>query len=45
MEKFKVVNRITGWIVFLIAATVYLMTIEPTTSFGIVENLSQQHIS
>jgi tetratricopeptide (TPR) repeat protein len=33
MEKFKVVNRITGWIVFLIAATVYLMTIEPTTSF------------
>lgn len=33
MEKFKIVNRITGWIVFLIAATVYLLTIEPTTSF------------
>ncbi len=33
MEKFKIVNRITGWIVFLIAATTYLLTIEPTTSF------------
>ena len=33
MEKFKLVNKITGWVVFLIAATVYLMTIEPTTSF------------
>ena len=33
MEKFKIVNRISGWIVFLIAATTYLMTIEPTASF------------
>lgn len=33
MEKFKIVNRITGWAVFLIAATTYLLTIEPTTSF------------
>ncbi|MFC2152169.1 DUF2723 domain-containing protein [Bacteroidota bacterium] len=33
MEKFKIVNRITGWIIFLIAATTYLLTIEPTTSF------------
>ncbi|NOQ25527.1 MAG: DUF2723 domain-containing protein [Bacteroidales bacterium] len=33
MKKFKTVNRITGWVVFLIAATVYLLTIEPTTSF------------
>ena len=33
MEKFKLVNRVTGWIVFLIAATVYMLTIEPTTSF------------
>lgn len=33
MKKFKIANRITGWIVFLIAATVYLLTIEPTTSF------------
>ena len=33
MEKFKIINRITGWIIFLISAIVYLMTIEPTTSF------------
>jgi len=33
MKNFKIANRITGWIVFLIAATVYLLTIEPTTSF------------
>ena len=33
MKKFKIVNRITGWVVFLIAAVTYLMTIEPTTSF------------
>ena len=33
MERFKLVNRITGWIVFLIAAVVYIMSIEPTVSF------------
>ena len=33
MERFKIANRITGWLVFLIAAVVYLLTIEPTTSF------------
>ena len=33
MERFKFINRLTGWIIFLIAATVYLMTIEPTVSF------------
>ncbi|MBU8892610.1 MAG: DUF2723 domain-containing protein [Bacteroidales bacterium] len=33
MRNFKIANRITGWVVFLIAATVYLLTIEPTTSF------------
>src|SRR6056297_2205366 len=33
MEKYKLTNRVTGWITFLIAAVVYLMTIEPTTSF------------
>jgi hypothetical protein len=31
--NFKLINRITGWLVFLIAAITYLMTIEPTTSF------------
>ncbi|MDP4189466.1 MAG: DUF2723 domain-containing protein, partial [Bacteroidota bacterium] len=33
MKKFKLINNITGWCVFLIAAVVYLMTIEPTASW------------
>ena len=33
MKKFKLANNILGSIVFMIAATVYLMTIEPTASF------------
>lgn len=31
--SFKLVNRITGWIVFLIAAITYTLTLEPTVSF------------
>ena len=31
--NFKKVNIITGWVVFAIASLVYLLTIEPTTSF------------
>lgn len=33
MKEYKFVNKLTGWVVFLISAVVYLMTIEPTTSF------------
>ncbi len=33
MKQFKLLNNIVGWISFLIAAVVYIMTIEPTTSF------------
>lgn len=33
MKKYKLINNIAGWTVFVIAAVVYLMTIEPTTSF------------
>ena len=33
MRTFKLANNVTGGIVFAIAATVYLMTIEPTASF------------
>ncbi|MDL2222887.1 DUF2723 domain-containing protein [Bacteroidales bacterium OttesenSCG-928-M11] len=33
MKEFKLANNITGWIVFAIAAVVYLLTIEPTASF------------
>ncbi|MCF8371019.1 MAG: DUF2723 domain-containing protein [Bacteroidales bacterium] len=33
MKQFKLLNNIFGWLSFLIAAVVYVMTIEPTTSF------------
>ena len=31
--KYRLLNNVGGWIAFLISATVYLMTIEPTASF------------
>ena len=33
MNKYKVINNTTGWVVFLLSAVVYLLTIEPTASF------------
>jgi hypothetical protein len=33
MKKFKFINNVTGWVVFAIAAAVYILTIEPTASF------------
>ena len=33
MKKFRKLNNITGWVVFAIAALVYILTIEPTTSW------------
>ena len=33
MKQFKLANNVLGGVVFAIAATVYLMTIEPTASF------------
>ena len=33
IKRYNLTNNILGWIVFTIAATVYLMTIEPTASF------------
>ena len=33
MKQYRTVNNLMGWITFLIAATVYCMTIEPTASF------------
>jgi hypothetical protein len=33
MKRYHLINNIIGWIVFLIASVVYLMTIEPTASF------------
>ena len=31
--SYKKINTLAGWVIFLIAATVYLSTIEPTASF------------
>ena len=33
MKKFNLWDTLCGWVVFAIAATVYLLTIEPTASF------------
>ena len=33
MKKYNLINNITGWIAFFIAAFTFLSTIEPTTSF------------
>ena len=33
MKKYKKYNLLFGWIVFLISAIVYFLTIEPTASF------------
>ncbi|MFP4555385.1 MAG: DUF2723 domain-containing protein [Bacteroidales bacterium] len=33
LKRYRLVNNIVGWITFAIAATVYLLTIEPTASF------------
>lgn len=32
MGKYRLINNITGWVVFVVAAVTYLMTIEPTAS-------------
>ncbi|MGC9341988.1 MAG: protein O-mannosyl-transferase family [Bacteroidales bacterium] len=33
MKNFRKYNLITGWVLFIISSIVYLLTIEPTTSF------------
>lgn len=33
MIRYKLINNISGWVVFAVAAVVYLLTIEPTASF------------
>jgi len=33
MKRFKLFNNIVGWMVFIVAAFVYISTIEPTASF------------
>ncbi|MGM9760728.1 MAG: protein O-mannosyl-transferase family [Parabacteroides sp.] len=33
MAKYKLINNVLGWVVFVIASAVYLLTMEPTASF------------
>ena len=33
MKQFRLVDNVTGWLTFLVAAIVYCLTIEPTASF------------
>ncbi|MDE6309106.1 MAG: DUF2723 domain-containing protein, partial [Muribaculaceae bacterium] len=33
MKKYNIINNSLGWLCFLIAATTYLLTVEPTASF------------
>ncbi len=33
MKRYKLINNVLGWVVFLVAAIVYCSTIEPTASF------------
>lgn len=33
MKKYKLIDTVLGWVVFLIASTVYIMTVEPTASW------------
>ena len=33
MKRYHTINNITGWVIFLIAAATYCLTVEPTASF------------
>lgn len=33
MKNYKLINNVSGWLIFLIAAITYVLTIEPTASF------------
>ena len=33
MKQYRLVNNLTGWFTFLVAAFTYCMTVEPTASF------------
>jgi hypothetical protein len=32
MKRYRLINNVSGWAVFAVAAITYLMTIEPTAS-------------
>ena len=33
MKQFKILNNTLGWLTFIVAATTYCLTVEPTASF------------
>ncbi len=33
MKKYNIINNVMGWLIFLVAAVTYMLTIEPTASF------------
>ena len=33
MKRYNLINNVMGWLIFLVAAVTYLLTIEPTASF------------
>ena len=33
MKKYNLINNTLGWLMFVVAAVTYLLTIEPTASF------------
>lgn len=38
--SFKLINRVTGWVTFVIASMTYILTAESTASLGIAESSS-----
>ena len=41
INKFERLNKINGFIIFLVALTTYYLTVEPTASAGIAQNTFQ----
>ena len=33
MKQYKLLNNVLGWVVFVISAVTYILTLEPTASF------------
>jgi MFS family permease len=45
MKSYKTINNITGWVIFAVSAFTYLMTIEPTATYGTAVNLLHHRTS
>lgn len=40
MKRYNLINNVLGWVVFLVASIVYLLTAEPTASWWDCGDLS-----